>query len=75
MFEFNQEMKKCNNGLCDRQTKKGIVYCCAACAQANEGHYEIHPDGPLGHSESCDQRHDERGVWPTGEKSDPIKET
>ena len=57
------EFKKCNNPMCNRQTKTGTHYCCAACAQANEDSYEIHPDGPLGHSLGCNERHTARGPW------------
>ena len=53
--------KKCDNPLCDRQTT--AMYCCGACATAHEDGFEIHEDGPLGHSTSCNDRHAERGPW------------
>jgi len=63
MYDWEQKYKKCNNPLCDRQTSKGTQYCCAACATAHEDGFEIHPDGPLGHSEGCNKRHAERGPF------------
>lgn len=51
-------MKKCNNPECNRQTTAD--YCCAPCRQAHNDHYEIHENGILGHSEGCDERHKER---------------
>lgn len=49
----------CTNKLCDRITT--AMWCCGPCEQADSGGYEIHEDGPLGHTETCDQRHRERG--------------
>jgi hypothetical protein len=57
------ELKKCDNELCDRAVKTWTAYCCEACAQAHEGHYEIHEDGPLGHRPTCEERHAERGPY------------
>jgi hypothetical protein len=42
-------------GGCDRKTT--AAYCCGPCADASERHYEIHEDGPLGHTTSCNDRH------------------
>lgn len=50
----------CGNPLCRRHTRVGIRYCCPACGSAHEGRYEIHESGPLGHSETCNQRYAER---------------
>lgn len=60
-----QKYQKCENPLCDRLVKIGIAYCCGACGDANDGHYEIHESGPLGHSEFCNQRHSERSITTT----------
>jgi hypothetical protein len=57
------ELKKCTNSLCDRAVKSWTAYCCEPCAQAQEGRYEIHEDGPLGHTLSCQARHAERGPF------------
>jgi len=57
------ELKKCTNELCDRAIKTWTAYCCEACAQAHEGGYEIHEDGLLGHTPSCQDRHAERGPF------------
>lgn len=56
--DAKRQLSKCRNPLCDRLTT--AAYCCGPCAQAHEGKYEIHQDGPLGHSEPCNQRHKER---------------
>jgi len=53
----NEKRKPCNNPMCERRTALGVDYCCAPCAYAHENHYEIHPDGPLGHTASCNDRH------------------
>jgi hypothetical protein len=55
--------KKCNNPMCQRITTIRSAFCCAACGAANDGRYEIHEDGPLGHSNSCNERHLERGEF------------
>lgn len=47
----------CQNPLCDRACPHSVAYCCQGCALADEGHYEIHPDGLLGHSAVCNERH------------------
>lgn len=57
---FGRPLGKCSNPLCDRKIPQGILYCCAACGLADERKYEIHEDGPLGHSNSCNERHKER---------------
>jgi len=57
--------KKCHNPLCDRLVLPSVAYCCGACGDAHEGRYEIHPSGPLGHSDECNARG--RGVT-TGEE-------
>ena len=51
-------LKPCDNPLCDRKTT--AMYCCAPCDRAHAGRYEIHDDGPLGHSDVCTERHIER---------------
>lgn len=43
----------CANHLCDHTSSLGALYCCAPCAQADAGKYEIHESGPLGHSDRC----------------------
>lgn len=53
-------LKACDNHLCDRLTSSGAAYCCHRCGLAHERHYEIHEDGPLGHTTHCTQRHAER---------------
>lgn len=51
------DRKPCDNELCDRDTSSGAKYCCDGCARADEGQYEIHESGFLGHSPGCDERH------------------
>lgn len=53
----DREVKFCENPLCNRITPVGILYCCNGCSQAHSGKYEIHEDGPLGHSPQCNERH------------------
>src|SRR3972149_4683302 len=53
------ELKPCNNPLCNRRTSLSSLFCCAACGQAFEDHYEIHETGILAHSDGCNQRHAE----------------
>jgi hypothetical protein len=59
-------LRPCKNPLCDRVVpanflgQRQVEFCCAACAQAFEGHYEIAEDGPLGHSTGCDERWQQR---------------
>ncbi len=48
--------KKCDKPDCDRLVLEGRVYCCHGCMLAAEGKYEIHEDGPLGHSKDCTAR-------------------
>lgn len=57
----NWGLLKCMNELCMRKVKEGVAYCCASCQQADENNYEIHEDGPLGHSPFCNDRKAERG--------------
>lgn len=52
-------LKECDKPDCFRQVKPHVAYCCAECAVAAEGRYEIHQ-----HSEGCEQRHAERGEAP-----------
>ena len=52
---MTQELKNCDNRACDRRVIVGVLFCCAACAEANRCGYEIHE-----HSDSCDLRHAER---------------
>lgn len=54
-------LKPCVNPSCDHQVRVGAAYCCNACGDAHEKGYEIHEDGPLGHSEGCLERHAKRG--------------
>lgn len=53
------ELVKCANELCRRLVEKTVLYCCHACHMADMKHYEIHEDGPLGHSANCNKRHAE----------------
>jgi hypothetical protein len=48
----------CANPLCEHHVRPGLAYCCAPCAQADEGHYEIHESGPLAHTDECRKRQD-----------------
>lgn len=63
------EFHKCRG--CDRLTT--ALFCCASCAHADEGKYEIHEDGLLGHSAGCTKRHQQRSQ--TAEQADIINET
>jgi hypothetical protein len=56
------QFNKCTKPDCFRKVKPGIVYCCHPCALADEKKYEIHDDGPLGHTPSCNERAVERGT-------------
>lgn len=47
--------RKCANPECDRNSGRAL-YCCRGCTLAHEGHYKIHEDGLLGHSEQCQKR-------------------
>jgi hypothetical protein len=60
--DFTEGFHACANGLCDRRVKDGVGYCCTPCAVAQQKCYEIHEDGPLGHTTSCAQRHVERST-------------
>lgn len=53
-------LKKCDKPDCVRQVRKGVEYCCGPCRTADEGGYETHEDGPLGHTIGCNARHAER---------------
>lgn len=53
------KLNPCTKPDCDRLTT--ATYCCGPCSAADEEGYEIHPDGPLGHTASCNQRYRERG--------------
>ena len=53
---FSWEFKECDKPDCFRRVRPHIAYCCAECATAAAGRYEIHE-----HSEGCEQRHAERG--------------
>ena len=53
--------KPCDNPLCDRLCSSRVAFCCHACGLANDGKYEIHEDGPLGHHEDCTKRHRSHG--------------
>ena len=48
-------LKKCDNPECFRQVRNGVEFCCGPCGTAN-GKYEIHGDGPLGHTIGCNER-------------------
>ncbi len=50
----------CTNFGCDRLTTATL--CCAPCEQADADGYGIPEDGPLGHTETCDRLHRERGA-------------
>jgi hypothetical protein len=43
--------KACRRPHCGRVVKRGVIYCCAPCAQAAGGNYEIDE-----HSGGCDER-------------------
>lgn len=53
-----QKLQKCATPDCDRRTTAN--HCCAPCATAHEGHYEIHETGLLAHSAGCEERTRER---------------
>jgi hypothetical protein len=64
------DVKKCDKPDCPRVVPIGVLYCCGACSYAdgNFGKGEKfdmagYEGTPLGHSESCDKRHAERGPW------------
>ena len=54
------DLHPCRKPDCDHLVR-AAAYCCAACARAHDYGYEIHLDGILGHSESCLERHAQRG--------------
>jgi hypothetical protein len=53
--------EECRKPDCRRLVKRGVTFCCAPCAEAAEGHYEIDA-----HSEGCDERAAERGRLEAG---------
>ena len=53
---MNAGLHKCATPDCLRLVSAASAHCCRACVLAAEGRYEIHEDGPLGHSRSCDER-------------------
>jgi hypothetical protein len=64
------DAKKCDKPDCPRQVPIGVLYCCSACSYADgdfgKGEkFDMagYEGTPLGHSESCDQRHAERGPY------------
>ena len=61
---FGGKLAQCANPECDRWVSTTVVsrYCCGGCEKAHEGKYEIHEDGPLGHSAFCNARCGERGT-------------
>ena len=54
----------CSNAVCDRWVSPSVAspYCCTGCQLADDGHYETHEDGLLGHSKFCNDRKKERGT-------------
>jgi len=57
------QYNKCTNDLCDRKVRAGVAFCCYACSAASEGGWEVHESGMLGHSDDCNERHEDRGAW------------
>jgi hypothetical protein len=53
-------LKKCENPECHRLVIAGLIYCCGGCGEAHYRKYEIHETGILGHSETCNERHESR---------------
>lgn len=59
-------LRPCKNPLCERVVpadflgRRQVEFCCSACARAEEDGFEIHEDGPLGHSTGCDERWEAR---------------
>lgn len=58
---MNEVLVKCWKPDCMRKISHSVRYCCSPCALADEQKYEIHEDGPLGHSVYCNARRTERG--------------
>ena len=58
----DQNFNKCSKPDCFRKVKKGIAFCCHPCSYAAEKKFEIHDDGPLGHTTDCNTRDAERGT-------------
>lgn len=56
------QFNKCTKPDCFRKVKQGIAFCCTPCSYAAEKKFEIHTEGPLAHTESCNQRDAERGT-------------
>lgn len=50
------DYRPCRNELCDYLVAGSAAYCCAGCARADEGGYEVHESGMLGHSPACARR-------------------
>jgi hypothetical protein len=63
-------LKPCANELCHALVSPASLYCCDPCYRSGEGGYEIHEDGPLGHSSSCMDRQRGRGIDP---RTGPIR--
>jgi len=65
-----QRFKPCINPDCDRWVSPSVAdpYCCGSCRTADQGignngqRFEIHEDGPLGHSDFCNSKVEERGT-------------
>lgn len=58
MLAENPGLHTCRG--CDRLTS--AIYCCGSCGDAIAGKYEIHEDGILGHTDSCNARHKARSL-------------
>jgi hypothetical protein len=50
---MTEALRPCKNELCDGLLAGSALYCCEPCWLADERHYEIHEDGPLGHAPEC----------------------
>lgn len=61
----------CANPLCDGLVRPSVAYCCGSCAKAHDGHYEIHENGPLGHTPGCQEIQAERAALPLHEVEPP----
>ncbi len=53
---------KCSKPDCFRKVKVGVAFCCHSCSYAAEKKFEIHDDGPLGHTADCNERDKVRGT-------------
>lgn len=56
MIDLPENLRPCQNELCERAVGGSAPYCCGSCASADEHHYEIHESGPLGHTAPCSER-------------------